>query len=60
MPMKLTQYIRPECFLADLTEKSREDALRRIVHAAAEKGFIKDEKDVFAKLMEEHDWQKGA
>ena len=60
MSMKLTQYIRPECFLADLTEKSREDALHRIVHTAAEKGFIKDEKDVFAKLMERENIQSTA
>ena len=60
MPMKLTQFIRPECFLADLTEKSREDALRRIVHAAAEKGFIRDEKDVFSKLMERENIQSTA
>jgi fructose-specific phosphotransferase system IIA component len=60
MPMKLTQFIRPECFLADLTEKSREDALRRIVHEAAAKGFIRDEKDVFSKLMERENIQSTA
>ncbi len=60
MPMKLTQYIRPQCFLADLTAQSREDALRKIVHAVAEKGFIKDEKDVFSKLMERENIQSTA
>ena len=60
MSMKLTQYIRPDCFLPDLPEKSREDALRRIVHAAAEKGYIKDEKDVFSKLMERENIQSTA
>jgi fructose-specific phosphotransferase system IIA component len=60
MPMKLTQYIKPECFLADLTEKSREEALRRIVHAAAEKRIIRDEKDVFSKLMERENIQSTA
>jgi fructose-specific phosphotransferase system IIA component len=60
MSMKLRQYIRPECFLHDLTETSREDALRRIVHAVAEKGYITDEKDVFSKLMERENIQSTA
>ncbi len=60
MSMKLTQYIRPECFIVDLPEKTREDALRRIVHAVAEKGFIKDEKDVFSRLMERESIQSTA
>lgn len=60
MSMKLTQYIRPECFIAELSEKTREDALRRIVHAAAEKGYIKDEIDVFSKLMERESIQSTA
>ena len=60
MSMKLTQYIRPECFLVDLPEKGREDALRRIVHAVAVKGLIKDEKDVFARLMERENIQSTA
>jgi PTS system nitrogen regulatory IIA component len=52
MAMKLRQYVKPECFIHDLTEKSREDALRRIVHAVAEKGFVRDEQEIFTKLME--------
>jgi fructose-specific phosphotransferase system IIA component len=60
MSMKLTQYIRPDCFLPDLSEKTREEALRRIVHAAADKGYIRDEKDVFAKLMERENIQSTA
>jgi fructose-specific phosphotransferase system IIA component len=60
MSMKLTQYIRPECFIADLPEKTREDALRRLVAAVAAKGFIKDEKEVFAKLMERENIQSTA
>jgi fructose-specific phosphotransferase system IIA component len=58
--MKLRQYIRPECFLPDLPEKTREDALRRIVHAVAEKGYVKDEADVFARLMERESIQSTA
>ena len=60
MPMKLRQYIRPECFLPDLPQKTREDALRRIVHAVAEKGYVKDEADVFARLMERESIQSTA
>ena len=60
MAMKLTRFIHPECFLPDLTEKSREDALCRIVHAAAEKGLLKDEKEVFAKLMARENIQSTA
>jgi len=60
MSMKLTQYIRPECFIVDLPEKGREDALRRIVHAVAEKGLITDEKAVFASLLERESIQSTA
>jgi len=60
MSMKLMQYIRPDCFLADLPERTREDALRRIVHAVAQKGHIKDEKEVFARLMERENIQSTA
>jgi fructose-specific phosphotransferase system IIA component len=60
MSMKLTQYIRPECFIVELPEKGREDALRRIVHAVAEKGLIKDETAVFASLMERESIQSTA
>ena len=60
MAMKLTRYIHPECFITDLTEKSREDALRRIIRAAAENGLVKDEKEVFARLMERENIQSTA
>ena len=60
MSMKLTQYIRPDCFLADLTVRTREDALRRIVHAVAERGYVRDEKEVFARLMERENIQSTA
>jgi fructose-specific phosphotransferase system IIA component len=60
MSMKLTQYIRPDCFIVELADTTREDALRRIVHAVAEKGYIKDEKDVFSKLMERENIQSTA
>ena len=60
MSMKLTQYIKPECFLPDLPERTREDALARIVHAVAEKGFIKNEKEVYARLMERENIQSTA
>ena len=58
--MKLTHYIRSECFIPDLAEKSREDALRRIIHAVAVRGLVKDEKVVFAKLMEWENIQSTA
>jgi len=58
--MKLTRYIRPECFLHDLTDTSREEALRRMVHEAAIKGLIKDEDQVFSKLMERENVQTTA
>jgi mannitol/fructose-specific phosphotransferase system IIA component (Ntr-type) len=58
--MKLTRYIRPDCFIPDLAEKSREDALRRIIHAVAEKGLVKNEQDVFAKLIERENMQSTA
>ena len=60
MAMKLTCYIHPECFITDLTEKSRDDALRRIIHTMAEKGLVKDEEDVLAQLMERENVQSTA
>ncbi len=60
MSMKLTQYIRPECFVPLLDEKSREGALRRMVHVLAEKGIIRNEDDIFARLMERESIQSTA
>ncbi len=60
MAMKLTQYIRPDCFLPAMKERTREDALRTIVHAAAQKGYLRDEEGVFAKLMERENIQSTA
>jgi PTS system nitrogen regulatory IIA component len=50
--MKLRQFVRPECFIPELSEKNREEALRRIVHLIAEKGIVRDEKEIYTKLME--------
>ncbi len=58
--MRLTRYIRPDCFIHDLTEKSREDALRRIIHEAAAQGVIRDEAEVLARLMERESVQTTA
>jgi len=58
--MKLTQYIRPECFVPVLSEKKREDALRRMVHLVAEKGLVKSEEKVLASLLEREGIQSTA
>jgi PTS system nitrogen regulatory IIA component len=58
--MKLTQYIKPECFVPVLSESTREEALRRIVRIVAEKGFIKNEEEIFARLMERESIQSTA
>ena len=58
--MKLTPYLHPECFIVDLSEKSREDALRRIIHAAAENGLVADEASVLAKFMQRENIQSTA
>jgi nitrogen PTS system EIIA component len=60
MAIKLSRYIRPECFLHDLAEKTREDALRRIIHEAAAKGLIKNETELFGKFMERESIQTTA
>jgi PTS system nitrogen regulatory IIA component len=60
MAMKLTQYIRPECFLPAIQDRTREEALRTLVHAVAAKGLIRDEKDVYARLMERENIQSTA
>ena len=38
MSMRLKTYVRPECFIHDLAAKTREEALREIVHVVAERG----------------------
>ncbi|HVP20146.1 MAG TPA: PTS sugar transporter subunit IIA [Spirochaetia bacterium] len=58
--MKLTRYIRPDCFIHDLSEKTREDALHRMVHEAAGRGLIRNEAAVFARLMERESIQTTA
>jgi PTS system nitrogen regulatory IIA component len=60
MAMKLTQYIRPDCFLPALQERTREDALRILVHTIASRGYLRDAKDVFAKLLERENIQSTA
>jgi fructose-specific phosphotransferase system IIA component len=60
MAMKLTQYIRPDCFLPALQDRTREDALRTLVHTVATCGYLRDEKDVFARLMERENIQSTA
>ena len=60
MSMKLTQYIKPECFLPLLAETTREDALRRMVHVLAEKGIVKHEDEMVARLMERESIQSTA
>jgi len=58
--MKLTQYIRPECFLPSVEDHTREGALRTLVHVVAQKGFIRDERDVFTRLMDRENIQSTA
>jgi PTS system nitrogen regulatory IIA component len=58
--MKLKQYVRLECFIPDLAEKNREDALRAIVHVIAQKGLIKNEQEIFARLVEREQIQSTA
>ena len=60
MAMKLTQYIRPECFLPSINDRTREEALRTIVHAVAARGYLRDEKDVYSRLMERESIQSTA
>ena len=60
MATKLTRYMRPECFIPDLAGKSREDALRGIIHVAAEKRLVTDENYVIARLMERENIQSTA
>ncbi|MGO9310872.1 MAG: PTS sugar transporter subunit IIA [Spirochaetia bacterium] len=60
MAIKLTRYIRPDCFLPVLQERTREEALRSLVHAVASRGYLRDEQDVYAKLMERESIQSTA
>ncbi len=58
--MRLAQYVRFTCVVPDLAERRREEALRWIIHAAAEGGVITDEKCVFETLMERENVQSTA
>ncbi len=60
MAMKLTQYIRPECFLPAIEDRTREGALRTLVHAVAAHGLIRDEQDVYQRLMDRESIQSTA
>jgi mannitol/fructose-specific phosphotransferase system IIA component (Ntr-type) len=60
MGMKLTHYIRPDCFLPNLQDRTREDALRTLVRLVASRGYLRDEKGVFARLMERENIQSTA
>lgn len=60
MAIRLTNYIHPECFVADLTEGTREDALRKIVRLAAEKRLLKNEEAVYTRLIEREAIQSTA
>ena len=51
MAIKLAHYIGPECFITNLAEGTLEEVLHRILRAVVEKGLVKDEADIFAKLM---------
>ncbi|HTO22988.1 MAG TPA: PTS sugar transporter subunit IIA, partial [Spirochaetia bacterium] len=58
--MKLTQYIRPECFLPTIQAHTREEALRTLVHAVAANGIIRDEAEVYNRLLERESIQSTA
>jgi mannitol/fructose-specific phosphotransferase system IIA component (Ntr-type) len=60
MSMKLTQYIKPECFVPALSESTREGAFRSMVHLMVEKGHIRNEDKVFDSLMEREAIQSTA
>jgi PTS system nitrogen regulatory IIA component len=58
--MKLKQYLKPECFIPDLAEKTRDTALAAIAHVIARKGLIKNEGEICAKLVEREQIQSTA
>jgi nitrogen PTS system EIIA component len=60
MAMKLTQYIRSDCFLPNLSGRTREAALLEIVKAIAGSGLIHNEQEVYARLMERESIQSTA
>jgi fructose-specific phosphotransferase system IIA component len=60
MAMKLIHYIRADCFLPTLQERTREEALRALVHSVASHGYLRDEQDVYTKLMERENIQSTA
>lgn len=58
--MILKQYIRPECFLHDLREKDREGALKAIVKHLRERGCIRNEEEIYSRLVDREKIQSTA
>ncbi len=58
--MKLSRYARNECFIPDLTVATREEALARMVGLLREKGHIRDEQGILARLEERETVQSTA
>ncbi len=60
MSMRLTQYVRPECFILEIPERDREGALRHLAHQVAAHGFVKDEAAIVERLLERERIQSPA
>ena len=60
MSINLRQYIRPECFITNLAETTREAALKKIVDGIAAAGIITKPQDALAKLMDRENIQSTA
>ncbi len=58
--MKLARYARHECFIPDLAGTNREEVLGRMVTRLREKGHIRDEKGILARLLEREAVQSTA
>jgi len=58
--MKLFKYLNTDCILLDLKEKGKEQALLSIAKFLKERGLIKNDKDIYLKLMEREKIQSTA
>jgi PTS system nitrogen regulatory IIA component len=58
--MKLQQYVQEKCFIPDLQAKNRDEALRAIVTVIASKGVIKNQEEIYARLVEREQIQSTA
>jgi fructose-specific phosphotransferase system IIA component len=50
--MRLIKYLKEECILLDIEEKEKDSALLKLTNVLKEKGIIKNDREIYYKLVE--------